>query len=65
MLVATALGASVAVALALLLLVRWRNRRRVIPDELRPVILEEALRRARSKQQAAALDRAVRHDRAS
>lgn len=62
MIVAAALAAVLAVALVI---VRLRHRRRVIPDELRPVILEEALRRARSKQQAAQPDLAVPHDRAS
>ena len=63
-LVAAALGGGIAIALAVLML-RVRNRRRIIPDELRPVIIEEALKRARSKQRAAQGDPSIRHDRAS
>ena len=65
-LVAAALGGGTALALALaVLMLRVRNRRRIIPDELRPVIIEEALKRARSKQRAAQGDLSIRHARAS
>ncbi len=33
--------------------IRLRSRRRRVPDELRPAIIEQALRRARAKQAVA------------
>ena len=63
MLVAAALVGLVAAASAIFAV--HARRRSVIPDELRPVIIEEALRRARSKQQAVTQDLTARHDRAS
>lgn len=60
-----AMAVAVAGVAASLVFRHRRRRRRAIPDELRPVIIEEALRRARTKQQAAFQDAQLHHHRAS